>query len=105
MKTEDDDICEICKKPVVNGEARHGATGNHYDCHYPHGRKSDKELFADMDAAVEKAEQAAQRAQALIKNATGRLTPFPRKLIKVSTPGPKSRSSVWDDPATYDDDL
>lgn len=99
MKAEDDDICEICKKPVVDGEARHGATGNHYDCTYPHGRKSDKELLEDVDTAIGLLEET------MVRKAIGRTTPLPRKLIKVSTPGPKSRSSVWDDPATYDDDL
>lgn len=105
MKTEDDDICEICKKPVVDGEARHGATGNHYDCQYPHGRKSDKELFADIDAAAERAQAAVERAQAHIEKLSGRTTPFPRKLIRVSTPSTKKVGIEWDERRSYDDDL
>lgn len=28
----DNGICELCKKSVIDGQARNGATGDHWDC-------------------------------------------------------------------------
>lgn len=41
------DICYICEKPVVSGQAHHGATGAHWSCHDAEDKKAE-EAFAKV---------------------------------------------------------
>jgi hypothetical protein len=59
-------VCEICKKPVLDGQPRYGPTGNHYDCE-PNKTSLGAETAAmararmavnNMDDAIERAKKA-----------------------------------------------
>lgn len=42
------DICTICKRPVINGEARYTPTDNHYSCEFPNGQTTLDDLCREL---------------------------------------------------------
>lgn len=60
--------CYICEQPVVNGQARHGATGAHWICHAAEEQKT-QEAFARVGGIKSRAKEGtgktASKARAL----------------------------------------
>lgn len=47
--TVENQVCSICGKVVEDFTPIYSITGNHYDCQFHGGRKTDKELIAELD--------------------------------------------------------
>lgn len=43
------ELCEICNKPLKQGQAFYGATGNHYDCENNINQEKKRELLATKE--------------------------------------------------------
>lgn len=52
MDTTDEHVCTICGKVVVDFTPIYSITGNHYDCEFPNGRKSTRDLIAELDKTL-----------------------------------------------------
>lgn len=50
---DENHVCSICGKDVVDFTPIYSITGNHYDCEFPKGQKSTAELIADLDQKLE----------------------------------------------------
>ncbi|WCD44143.1 hypothetical protein Lumi_004 [Xylophilus phage Lumi] len=62
--SHDDNMCELCHKPVLEGQARYTITGNHYDCHLaenPLFGKSPRELIEEIDKRQEQLKKSFDR--------------------------------------------
>jgi len=59
-------VCEICHKPVVEGQARYGPTGNHYECE-PHKSAMGESTLARMRDVVEEMDTAIERTSRAIE--------------------------------------
>lgn len=57
--------CFICLKPVVDGDARHGLSGAHYDCHM--------KVDAEFKAIEARVNASFDRSMAAIQRLKGRL--------------------------------
>lgn len=64
--TEPVKVCEICHKPVVEGQARYGPTGNHYECE-PHKSAMGESTLARMRDVVEEMDTAIERTSRAIE--------------------------------------
>lgn len=65
---DEHEICEVCGKPVLPGQARHGVRGGHWDCHYPNGVPEKESLAAIRkrgDEAIKKIEEAIDKLRKL----------------------------------------
>ncbi|NCQ51931.1 hypothetical protein GW796_08565 [archaeon] len=43
---DQDFICDICNKTILDGQARYSKTNNHYDCEFPTGQPTVLSLFS-----------------------------------------------------------
>lgn len=85
MAEEEPNVCTICGKPVLPGQAFHGITKNHYACEKPAGSKTLKEFVEDIDNAIAKCDEImAGMKQRLEKRASG--------LNRVDGPGWRRRN-------------
>lgn len=59
MHTEHE-ICEVCGKPVLEGQARHGIRGGHWDCRYPNGVPGEI-VASDVEAIKRRSDEAIKK--------------------------------------------
>lgn len=52
MTDSNDDICEICKQPILEGQGIYTLHGTHWDCEFPQGYKSAEDLLEEAEVKL-----------------------------------------------------